>query len=168
MRMGQDACPSLKLRYSITVLSMGQPEEAEEKRWEERREEDLPRKSANSSCLYLQLGFCRIKGIEDENGKRNAVGFRQASRRLKREKKRTKRGCCVAAELEKNAERFSWASSFILLSYQPSISPYLHPYTADPAMVSLEDCGWGFEYESVHSPKNALIIWKQFFRKLYK
>lgn len=49
----------------------GQSEEADERRSDERREEHLPRKAANSSCLYLPLGFCRIKGIEDENGKQN-------------------------------------------------------------------------------------------------
>lgn len=66
----------------------GQLEKADERRKEEKREKPLPRKAANSSCLYLPLGFCRIKGIEDENGKRNAEGFSQARRTLKRKKKK--------------------------------------------------------------------------------
>lgn len=137
---------------------LGQPEEAE-------RGKGLapfPRKTGNSSCLYLPLGFCWIKGFKDENGKRNAVGFRLASRTLKREKQVWKKQmCCVTAELNENAERFSWASSLIPLSCQPSISPYLHPYTADAARVSLEDQRVGLrkeekkEVDSVYSKKTT-------------
>ncbi|KAF5905236.1 Warthog protein 8, partial [Clarias magur] len=64
-----------------------QLDEAGEKRVE-RREEDWAKESNYSFCRYWLLGFCRIKGIEDENGRQNSVRLGWACRMLKKEKKR--------------------------------------------------------------------------------
>lgn len=104
----------------------GQLEEAEKRKKQEKIVEDLPRKAANSSCLYLSLGFCRIKGIENENGKRNTLGFRRASRTLKREKMRTGRGKSIVSLLSWTGTLRGLAENHLSFLYHLTISASLH------------------------------------------